>query len=630
MELDFHVHKFYTYTGPNFYLDRRSIVFNLSLNPEGETVGFYEDVVFKAFPALEALPVATNVAEFFAMTVLHLMKMDIDLFIDKYAISRDEEEWVIAIEFLDEKIAVACIKLVRDWFRAIDKGEDFDIMTPWVALQGKFDRTLFGGPTIYSLYEAGLKRDIPVHFLFTENQFQWGYGKKQIRGRSTTFHVDGIKDTEFTMYKDMCGDFLQLCGFPTPRGENCFEEDEAVEVAIELGYPVVVKPVAGHKGQGVVTGIMDEAGVRKAFQNVINLAAEQGVEFDGALVQKMIFGMDHRLLTVGGKFAAALERVPAYVDGDGKSSIEELIIEENKTVARIDNARSPLCKIKIDADLKDYLKLQDLELSSVPAAAERIYLRRVANISAGGVSINVTPNIHPLNVKMVEDIAAFFNVTCLGIDVLTEDISQPWTAGNFGIIEINAGPGVFMHLAPAIGESIDVPGLIMAHHFHRPEASRIPIITGNKISTAFAEKLMNVFKETDPKVFVGALTPEGIHFDGKYFHKDAMHDQNIKIILRHPKLDIAILQHSKDDIYDFGTWHEGADLVILENPDIAEEILARDMLPGAYYFEVEDEQILLHHLDQVTCHPVPEDSDKESVLLNLIRPLVPGLLELYA
>ena len=97
-------------------------------------------------------------------------------------------------------------------------------------------------------------------------------------------------------------------------------------------------------------------------------------------------------------------------------------------------------------------RCRGLALDTVPKAGETIYLRRVANISAGGVSINVTDKIHPKNIEMVESIAKFFKVKCLGIDVLAKDIAKPWTEGNFGIIEINAGPGVFMHLAPAIGE----------------------------------------------------------------------------------------------------------------------------------------------------------------------------------
>ncbi|MBC8486077.1 MAG: acetate--CoA ligase family protein [Bacteroidetes bacterium] len=359
--IDFEVGKFYTYNGPNYYLNTKALVFNIYISPSGDSAEFYKKEIIKYIPELEEKE-TPFVIDLFAETLIQVLKMDIDLFINKYSISEDGDDYVIAVEYLDEEIAEEAVYLVRDWFRAISEDRDIDFEGEFLKLQEDFDSTLFGGPTIYSLIEAGLKRDIPVFFLFEENQFQWGYGNKQLRGRSTTVSTDGIKDTEFTMYKDMVGDFLMLCGFPTPIGKNCYDEEEIVDEALKLGFPVVVKPVAGHKGQGVVTGIESEDGVRKAFNAILTLSEEEGINFEGAIVQQQIYGTDHRLLAVGSKFAAALERVPAFVAGNGKDTIEDLIAEENDKEIRLDNARSPLAKIHIDDDLKDYLRLQDLSL----------------------------------------------------------------------------------------------------------------------------------------------------------------------------------------------------------------------------------------------------------------------------
>jgi len=301
-----------------------------------------------------------------------------------------------------------------------------------------------------------------------------------------------------------------MCGFPTPKGKNCRSLNEAIKEAEKIGFPVVVKPVAGHKGQGVTTGIESESELEKAYQKIIDIVDSEGSKSDGIIIQQQIYGTDHRLLTVNGKFAAALQRVPAYVEGNGYDSIEKLITEENKKEVRLDNARSPLCKIKIDDDLKEYLKIQKLTLQDVPEEKERIYLRRVANISAGGVSVNVTDKIHPKNIELTECIVRYFKVKCLGIDVLAEDISKPWNEGNFGIIEINAGPGVFMHLAPAIGDSIDVPGLIMDSHFYKSDFSRIPVIAGNSLSLGFANLVLDTIRKLKPTVYFGALTDEGV------------------------------------------------------------------------------------------------------------------------
>ncbi|GAB4283274.1 MAG: hypothetical protein Kow0068_08100 [Marinilabiliales bacterium] len=638
---DFIAYKFYSYTGPNYYIDRQAMVFNLYLDPDGPGVDFYKDKVLEKFPDIEE-DYPDRVVDLFAKALVQTYKMDMNLFVRRYAIHRDGDEWVIAIEHLDDKLAKECVYFVSDWFYAMTVGEDdrFDFEGKFAKLQEMFNRTIFGGPTIYSLIEGAIKRKINVHYLYEENQFQWGYGKKQIRGRSTVFHIDGIKDTEFTSYKDMVGEWLDLCGFPTPKGVNCFSEEEIVEEALKIGFPVVVKPVAGHKGQGVTTGIESEEEVRKAYKNIVKAAEESGHAFDGVLVQQQIYGYDHRILTVGGKYTACLKRVPAYVIGDGRRTIKELIEIENQREVRIDNARSPLAKIKIDDDMIDFLALQGKTIDTIPDENEEVVLRRVANISAGGVSINVTNDIHPKNIELVENIAKFFKVVAMGIDVLAKDISKPWTDGDFGIIEINAGPGVFMHLAPAEGGSVDVPGKIMEHLFGKIEGfDRIPIIAGNDLSDKLIEKIYKKLCEYKKDVEFGSLRKDGVYFNNVFFTKNEKHDSNCQILLRNPKLDFAVFNHSNDDIHDYGIWHQGMDVAILINPTYAEKILKRDLLPDGILIEINDildeqgnkftELVCEKAGKELMRKTLTPDADYDDVIFEILEPELKELLFKY-
>lgn len=643
-QADFSVSKFYAYTGPNYYLDTAALVCNVRCSPNGNSVEYYTPYVGDVFPNL-ATQAFERVIDLFAAAVMETLRMDINLPLTRFSVSADGDDYVLAVQYWDEYVAEDAVKLVSGWFQAIDMGktlgtDEFDFAEKFVALQKQFDRTTYGGPTISSLLEAAYKLGIPFYWLRTEGDFQFGYGKKHVRGRSTVFHTDGIKDTEFTTQKDQVKNFLLECGFPTPQGQNCFTEEEICTEVEELGFPLVVKPLAGHKGEGVTTDIKTIEGAMAAYRSIVKAAEDAGVAFDGAIVEQQVYGLDHRLLAVNGKFAAALLRVPAYIIGDGSSTIKDLIAKENTRPERKDNARSPLAKIEADEGLIGYIALQGWGLASVPKYGERVNLRRVANVSAGGVSVNVTEQIHPQNVKLVEDIAKFFKVNCLGIDVLTQDIAKPWSDGNFAIIEINAGPGIFMHIAPAEGGSVDVPTMIMRSHFPKKGAERIPIIAGNDVITPeFCTALYERLQAIKPDVEFGAITSEGVFINNQFFCKNKSHEKNIQLLLRNPRLDFACIRHTKDTIFDYGTFHEGADIVILEDAHYAEVVLKRDTLPDGVTVELHNDYIALLSTTteprlimlQPDAHASQPRSaaKREAALLQALEPLLANLMVKY-
>jgi cyanophycin synthetase len=231
----------------------------------------------------------------------------------------------------------------------------------------------------------------------------------------------------------------------------------------------------------------------------------------------------------------------------------------------------------------------------------------------------------------VEDIAGYFNVKCLGIDVLTADISKPWTEGNFGIIEINAGPGVFMHLAPAYGGSVDVPKFIMQSHFPKQGSGRIPIIATNKTSKYFIEQLLLRLKEIKPNVFFASLINEGVFFNERFFYNNHEHDQNVKIILRNPKTEMALFTHSLDNIYDYGLFHRGADVVILNNAEYVEEITLKDQLiKGGLFIKINKNTIEIianDLLKQEINIDNPQEIDDR--LIDIIQPFLSDLFNKY-
>jgi cyanophycin synthetase len=324
----------------------------------------------------------------------------------------------------------------------------------------------------------------------------------QFRFRGASLNGFELRSNLFTTRKDDCKAFLGTLGFPVPQGDIVRTRDEALKVAQRIGYPVAVKPVVGHKGIGVTAEIRDEHELEFAFDRAVD-AHEEG-QAVRVIVEQNVSGFDFRLLCVDGKFVAATERRPASVVGDGYSTIAELIQKENAKPERLDTPTSPLGKIIKDEAMERYLEEQNLSQNSVLDVDEVVYLRKVANLSAGGISIDATDRVHPDNIILAQDVAQHFDLVCLGIDVLTPDISQSWKEGKFGIIEINSAPGVYMHLRPASGKSVNVTDRILDTFFSSGVEARIPIISFNYIPVDELQELIDHITMKHPTWTIGA------------------------------------------------------------------------------------------------------------------------------
>jgi cyanophycin synthetase len=368
---------------------------------------------------------------------------------------------------------------------------------------------------------------------------------------------------------------LATLGFPVPKGSIVIGREEALTAAERIGYPVAVKPVSGHKGIGVTADVQNAEELKFAFNRAVDAIAEgQPREI---IVEKSIKGSDFRLLCVNGRFVAATERRPASVVGDGYSTISELIERENRKPARIDTPTSPLGKIQCDESMERYLDEQGLSIDSVIEKDRTVYLRKVANLSAGGLSIDATRTVHPDNIILAQDIAQHFHLTCLGIDVIAQSLTKSWKSGDFGIIEINAAPGISMHLRPAVGESVDVPSHIIDTFFESAADARIPIITFNRISVQELQETIDHILLQHPDWTIGAVCRDAVFVNRseKILHKD--YNINLQNLLRNPKLDLLIAEYGEDVLKQDGMFYYGSNMVVLDNPTETEMMLTRDV-----------------------------------------------------
>lgn len=577
----FDLFNFKHYPGPNPYLEQGAFIFDFALTGHGELLPLedYIAIIARSYPQIQD-SAYESYAHLFARTAVAVGRLNMDLHCQHWSVrSIAPNAARLAIESIHESTSYGVAYAVWDWFEAISRNQDFQIDHQIELLQTRFRRSVYGGPTVYALLRSAHARGIPAFYLADEGLMQYGYGRKQVRGVATTFNRDSHIDSDFTTRKDDCKAFLGTLGFPVPKGDIVRTRDEALKVARRIGYPVAVKPVVGHKGIGVTAEVQDDDQLEFAFDRAVD-AHEEG-QVVRIIVEQNVTGFDFRLLCVDGKFVAAMERRPASVIGDGESTIAELIQQENARPERLDTPTSPLGKIIKDEAMERYLEEQNLSQNSIPDRDEVVYLRKVANLSAGGVSIDATDRVHPDNIILTQDVAQHFDLVCLGIDVLTPDISRSWKEGKFGIIEINSAPGVYMHLRPAVGESVNVTDRILETFFDSGADARIPIISFNYIPVDELQELIDHITMKHPTWTIGAACQDTVLINRSEKNMIGSYNTKIQSLLRNPRLDLLIAEYSEERLEQGGCFYDLSDIVILDNPTETEMTLTRNIRDNA-------------------------------------------------
>ncbi|WP_353233968.1 cyanophycin synthetase [Diaphorobacter ruginosibacter] len=324
------------------------------------------------------------------------------------------------------------------------------------------------GPSTGSIVDAAGERRIPHIRLNDGNLVQLGYGAAQRRiwtaeSDQTSAIAEGIaQDKDFTKR------LLTACGVPVPEGQIVKSPEEAWEVAQDIGFPVTVKPSDGNHARGVTLDLHAEDDIKAAFA----LAEPEGSD---VIVEKFINGTEHRLLVVGGKVVAACRGETVSVAGNGKSTLAELVAVVNQDPRRGPEQEYPLDWINLDAPaVKLELKRQNVTPASVPAQGESILLQR-----NGNMAIDCTDEVHPDVAYYASLAAKIVGLDIAGMDMILQDVSKPMK-GQGAILEVNAGPGLLMHLKPTSGAPRPVGQAIVEHLFPTTDegagTGRIPIV----------------------------------------------------------------------------------------------------------------------------------------------------------
>ncbi|HEX7242672.1 MAG TPA: cyanophycin synthetase [Longimicrobiaceae bacterium] len=472
--------------------------------------------------------------------------------------SGDEGVWWLIVAYEEEDVGLQSVRDAVRLVRGCIAGEVPDAQEMVEDLHDLLEDVRLG-PSTAAIVEEAQRRGIPVRRLNNSSLVQLGLGKNLRRIQAAMSDYTSAIGVEIAQDKDDTRRVLRNIGLPAPEGDTATTLDGAIEVAHEIGFPVLLKPLDASHGRGISGRLDDDEAIRRAWP----ASSAYGRR---VVVESFVTGRDHRVLVVDGKMVAVAERVPAHVVGDGRSTVRELITAANRDPRRGKGHTKVLTRLPDDARTEEFLASRGLTMESVPAGGETVPLRATANLSTGGTSIDRTDEIHPDNVTACEMAAGIVGLDIAGIDVLSPDISVPFRENGAVIIEVNAAPGLRMHTHPGEGPARNVGAPIVDMLYPPGAEYTIPVIaiTGTNGKTTTTRLVAHLFRHTGKTV--GFTTTDGVYLQNRLVMEGDMTGPfSANIILSNPTVDVAVLETARGGLLRAGLGFDDADVGVVLN-----------------------------------------------------------------
>jgi cyanophycin synthetase len=522
----------------------------------------------------------------------------------------------VVFSYIEEEAGLYAAKESVNLYLAIAEGKPMDDLKQQfekiIQMLREIREDVRFGPSTGSIIEEAEQRGIPHIRLNNQSLVQLGYGVYQKIIQATMTCKTGFISTDIASDKNLSKNLLHSMGVPVPKGYKIYSEDELEDVIKSVGYPLAIKPLDSNHGKGISANILKLSDAKKAFQSAKKYSR-------AVIVEKSLPGNDFRALVINNKLVAVAERTPAFVKGDGVSTIRELIEKINKDPRRGFGHEKILTQITIDNMTERVLELKKYTPDTILKNEEICFLKSTANISTGGTAIDRTDEVHPDNIFLFERIARIIGLDIAGIDVVAPDISTPIINNGGGIVEVNAAPGFRMHLAPSEGLPRNVAEPVVNMLFPPGEKSRIPIIaiTGTNGKTTTTRLIAHIMKNVGKNV--GFTTTEGVYIGNKLIQAgDNTGPMSAQLVLRDPTVEIAVLETARGGLIRAGLGFDGCEIGVVMNvtadhlglKDIntleemarVKSIVPENVFKTGYAVLNADDRLVLNMRENLTCN----------------------------
>jgi cyanophycin synthetase len=464
----------------------------------------------------------------------------------------------LVYSYADEASGVYAGSVAVKIAEALKAGVPF-ALEPELAELRRLRRNSQLGPSTLSIVEEAQRRGIPYRRLDKYSLIQLGYGCNQKTFRASAACTTNSLAVEQVSDKDGTKRILAENFIPVPKGTVITRKESLAGCMQSLDFPLVVKPLDGNHGKGITTNISSKEQLEQAFDYAKKYSGD-------VIVERHIEGCDFRFLLVNYKLVAVAKRLPARVIGDGRLSIRQLVEKVNMDPRRGQGHENTLTAIRLDEPTINRLEALGFMVDDVLPAKQVLDLKDTANISTGGTAEDVTDLVHPENVFLAERVARLLDLDICGIDIMAPNVTQPITANKGAVLEVNAGPGLRMHLAPTVGRVRNVAAPIIDMLYPPGQSARIPIIavTGTNGKTTTTRLIAHMAKYAGLKV--GFTATEGIYIDGHMITAgDCSGPGSAAVILRDPGVEFAVLECARGGILRSGLGFDACSVSIVTN-----------------------------------------------------------------
>ena len=471
----------------------------------------------------------------------------------------------IVFQYTEEPVGRRALELAESLCQAALNDSPFDIKQALTDLRD-LDEDVRLGPSTGSIVDAAVARDIPYRRLTEGSLVQFGWGSKQKRIQAAETSGTSAIAEAIAQDKDLTKMLLQAAGVPVPQGHVVNSQDEAWEIANQIGLPVVVKPRDGNQGKGVVVNIETREQLNQAFEGARIISRD-------VIIEQYIPGHDFRMLVIGNQLIAAARRDPPSVIGDGQHTVAQLVETVNLDPLRGDGHATALTKIRLDDIALATLANQGLNAQSIPENGRRILLRNNANLSTGGSATDVTDEVHPELAARMVTAAQMVGLDIAGVDLVAENVIRPMEEQRAGIVEINAAPGLRMHLSPSFGKARPVGEAIVSTMFAPGDHARIPVVavTGTNGKTTVVRLTAHLLGASGKRV--GMTNSDGVYIEHRCIDTgDCSGPRSARNVLMHPDVDAAVFETARGGILREGLAFDKCDVAVVTNIGIGDHL----------------------------------------------------------